>query len=329
MRLNRKGLKAIGLSMLAMAFAATPHIAHATEGGASLYLLGSGGPGTAMMPPLKGVYLDNQIYIYDGEASARRQFVVGGNVVAGLDATIVADFMSSIWVPTTNFLGGTLAIGAVLPVGAPMIDANAVLSGPFGGPVTISRHDSALVVGDPVATAMLGWNTGNLHIQLSTLLNIPVGNYREGKLANLALHRWAGDASLAATWKDAEAGWDLTGKFGFTFNGENEATDYDTGTEFHAEASIEKAFSKEFSAGVQSYYLKQVSADSGEGARLGAFKGEVVAVGLTAAANITMGRSPATVRVRAFKEFDVTNRLDGASVFLGLSLPLHMVMPPQ
>lgn len=310
----------------AAAILATP--AQATEGGASLYLLGSGGPGVAEMPPLEGVYLDTIIYVYNGEAKADRQFVVGGNVVAGLDATIAAQFASVLWVPSTDFLGGTLAVGALGAYGAPMVEVNAVITGPMGSEVSISRRDSDIIIGDPVVTAALGWKVGeNTHIQASTLVNIPIGQYRENQLANLSFHRWIVDGSLAVTWKDEASGWDLSSKAGVTFNGNNDFTDYDSGNEFHWEASVGKSFSKSFSGAVQGYWLKQISGDSGEGARLGPFKGEVFGIGASAAWNTVLGRSPATIRGRFMKEFDATNRLEGESYWLELTLPLYMKMP--
>ena len=301
----------------------------AAEGGASFYLLGSGGPGAGEMPPLEGVYLDNTIWVYDGQAKADRQFVVGGNVVAGLKATIAADFLSVLWVPSTNVLGGTLALGGALPVGAPMVRVNAVITGPLGNQFNFSRRDSDIVVGDPIATAALGWKTGNTHIQAGATVNIPVGHYRENQLANIAFHRWVVDTSLAVTWADETSGWDLSGKAGVSFNGTNSLTDYNSGNEFHAEAAVEKTFAKSFSAGLQGYYYKQISGDSGEGARLGPFKGEVIGAGATAAWHTVLGRSPATIRARFFKEFEVTNRLEGESYWLSLSLPLHMNMPTR
>lgn len=303
--------------------------AQAAEGGASFYLLGSGGPGAGEMPPLEGVYLDNTIWVYDGEAKGDRQFVVGGNVVAGLNATIAADFLTLLWVPSTNVLGGTLALGGAVPVGAPMVRVNALITGPLGNQVNFSRRDSAIVVGDPIATAALGWKTGKTHIQAGATVNIPVGTYRENQLANVAFHRWVVDTSLAVTWADETAGWDLSGKAGVTFNGTNSFTDYNSGDEFHAEASLEKTFAKSFSAGLQGYYYKQISGDSGEGARLGPFKGEVIGAGATAAWHTVLGRSPATIRARFFKEFEVTNRLEGQSYWLSLSLPLYMKMPTR
>lgn len=306
-----------------------PGAAHAAEGGATVYLLGSGTPGTAIMPPLEGIYYSMPVYLYEGDASASRQFVVNGRVVADLNANVAATFPALLWVPTTNFLGGTLALGAVMPVGYPDVTASANVIGPGGGQVTRRLHDDSWVVGDPLVTAMLGWKAGNLNIQASTLINIPVGDYREGELANLAFNRWAEDVSLALSWRDDKSGWDITGKAGVTFNGKNDVTDYNSGNDFHAEGSISKKFGKVFSLGVQSYYYKQISGDSGPSARLGAFKGEVVGVGGTAAIDVMMGKTPTTMRVQYLQEFDATNRLEGKSVWFTLSLPLWMKMPPQ
>lgn len=60
------------------------------------------------MPPLPGVFFDNTFYYYNASASAKRRLVIGGNLVANVDASIAANFASVLWVPTTDFLGGTL-----------------------------------------------------------------------------------------------------------------------------------------------------------------------------------------------------------------------------
>lgn len=316
----------IPVALGALCFAAP---AHASENGVSFYLLGSGGPGTAMLPPIEGIFFDNSYYHYHGEAKADRQFIVGGNLVAGLDATIDANFGTILWVPTTDFAGGTLAVGGTLVVGRPDMKVDAVISGPQGNPVSISRQADAWIVADPVATAALGWTIAkNTHLATTATVNIPIGQYREGELANLSFHRWVVDASTALTWHDAEAGWDASAKAGLTFNGENDFTDYDTGTEFHLEGAIERIFSKQFSAGAQAYHFQQISGDSGTGARLGSFKGRVSAIGATAAYSFQLGRLPVTMRGRAFKEFGEKNRVgNGTIFFLSLNFPLHVKMP--
>jgi hypothetical protein len=310
-----------------LALLASP--ASATEGGASVYLLGSGGPAAAVLPPVEGVYLDNMFYFYDGDISADRSLVLGGNVAAGIDIFLAAEFSTFLWVPSTNFLGGTFAIGGAVPIGAPIVDAQAILTGPLGNQRSVSVHDGTLTLGDPIVMASLGWKWDKVHVTLSGLVNIPIGDYREGELANIAFHRWAEDVSLAASWHDPESGWDISAKAGVTFNGRNEETDYNSGNDFHLEAAIEKTFSPEFSAGVLGYYYKQISADTGSGAVLGPNEGEVTALGVTAAYNTKLGRSPATIRVRVMEEFDTTRRFDGTVGMVSLTIPLKMNLPPH
>lgn len=320
---------AMGARMVAMIglFAASPALAD--ESGASVYLLGSGGPGAAVMPPLEGIYFENDLYYYDGSASGEKQFVIGGSVVAGLDAKVLADFASLAWVPTTDFAGGTLVVGAALPVGAASVEVNAIITGPGGGTAGLRRSDRAMVVGDPLATVSLGWKTSEkTHVAVSTLVNVPVGHYRENEMANLAFHRWAVDLSLAGTWLDEKAGWDITAKGGVTINGTNTFTDYNSGNDFHLESSVEKKFSKAWSAGIQGYYFRQISGDSGTGAKLGPFKGEVYGIGGTIAYNFVAIKTPVTARLHVLTEFDATNRLEGTSVLLSVATPLKLVLPP-
>jgi hypothetical protein len=312
-------------AVLAASLAAAPALA--SENAASLYLLGSGGPGAAILPPLKGVYFDDVSYFDDAAADARRSFLFNGNLVADVSAQIGANFATVLYVPTTHFAGGTLAVGAALPFGSLSMDASAVVTGPLGRQFGASLHNQAFFLADPLATASLGWKRGNLSVQASTLLNIPVGQYDPGQLVNLSFHRWAGDVSWAATWHDEKAGWDVSGKAGVTFNGTNTDTQYTTGTELHLEAAVAKAVAKGFWIGGQGYYFDQLTGDSGPGAKLGPFKGRVAGLGATASHDFVLSRIPGTIRLRGMTEFDVRNRLQGRSAWLEISFPLSWRLP--
>jgi hypothetical protein len=303
--------------------------ARASESGASLYLLGSGGPEAAIMPPLPGVFLDNTAWYYQGDGGGGRTFNFGGNVIADVHASIPAYFGTLLWQPDAKLFGANFAMGVAVPTGGPSVHAGVILTGPRGRQFGIGVSDSAWVIGDPILTGMIGWTLGpRTFLQVSSLVNVPVGDYREGEIANLAFHRWAGDLSLAATWHDEKSGWDLSGKVGFTFNGTNEVTDYTTGTESHYELSAEKTLSPSWSAGVQAYYFYQLSGDSGSGATLGPFEGRVGAVGGNVTWRVKAGIIPLNVRVRGMHEFNATNRLEGDSLWLDVSLPLHVKLPP-
>ena len=315
-------------SMVVAALAATP--ASASEGGASFYLLGSGGPGAGMLPPLRGIFFDSTFFYYDGGTRADRQFTLGGNLVADVDATIAADFLTVLWVPSTDVLGGTLALGTAVPIARPDVNVGVVITSPLGNQATINREDAATMIADPVLTAALGWQVAGVHLAATTTVNVPIGHYREGELANSAFHRWVADFSLAASSHRVSegSGWDVSGKVGITFNGTNEATDYHTGTEFHAEAAVEYIASPHVSIGAQAYHFQQISGDSGAGAVLGPFKGRITGIGATAAYTFEIGRVPVTARARIFTEFGAENRMEGEAAMFSLTFPLAVRMPP-
>jgi hypothetical protein len=321
-------VRALAIAALAAAAAALVRPAGASENGASLYLLGSGGPGAAIMPPVPGVFFADTTYYYRGESRGGRQLVFNGKVVAGIDGTIAANFPAVLWVPTTDFLGGTLAVGGILPFGETWASAAAVLTGPRGRQFGVSRGDSAFVLGDPVLLASLGWRRGNTHAEFSDMLNLPIGQYRKDALANLAFHRWANDFSFAVSWHDPQSGWDISHKMGFTLNGRNDVTDYTTGLEWHIEGAVEKQLTPAWSLAAQAYHFDQLTGDSGSGALLGPFKGRVTGVGGAVAYNFKLGKAPVTLRLHGATEFGAVNRLQGHAVWLDVSMPLHVRMPP-
>jgi hypothetical protein len=65
-------------------------------------------------------------------------------------------------------------------------------------PTTQSR-----LLAPPFLLSSIGWHAGNLHWTGGVGVNVPVGDYREGALANIAFHRWAADLFGAATAPEA------------------------------------------------------------------------------------------------------------------------------
>lgn len=313
-------LPCLAVSVLVTAFAGP---AHAAEGGIGFYLLGGRGP-MAGYVPAPGFYVQNDVYYYEGSLGGNRQLPSGGQILAEVDGAVTADFLTATWVLPTELLGGNLAIGFLLPFGEPRVSADVLVNPPGTAPVGRRATDSAFIVGDPVATMALGWHSGNWHWNVTGLLNIPVGDYREGRgeFANLAFHRVAADVSGAVTWLDPKTGWEVSTAVGVTFNGTNPVTDYTTGTEFHVEWAVTKMLTKQVSAGLVGYYYDQITGDSGPGARLGAFEGRVAALGGTIAYNFELSGTPVSTRIKVYREFDAVNRLEGTSGYLTVALPL-------
>ncbi|MFC0220429.1 transporter [Pseudochelatococcus lubricantis] len=319
-RLSRIAVPCVGAAALFAVCGPAP--VRAAENGVGMYLLGSRGPMAGFLPP-PGFYVQNDFYFYDGDLSAGKSFPAGGRVVSDVKAQARTNLLSGTWVLPHEVLGGNVAIGAILPFGRTGVTAGLDVDAPrLGIDAYRSLRDKATVFGDPVATASLGWHAGKFHWNIAGMLNVPVGDYRDGQLANLAFHRWAGDISAAVTWLDPEKGLDLSVAAGFTFNGENPKTDYRTGTEFHIEWAVTQFLSKDFSIGVVGYHYEQLTGDGGRGARLGSYKGRVTAVGGSVGYNFTVGEVPVSTRLKVFREFNTRNRMEGTAGIVTVALPL-------
>ena len=308
---------------------AATQYAQSAESGVGVYPLGLRGP-LAGIVPAPGVYFQNDFYFYQGDAGASRPIPLNGNLVANVNATMGIDIPTILWSTPFPVAGGNLALSASFPVGGPSVDAGLGLTSPaISSEFVRNAHDLIATFGDPFLVSSIGWHAGNLHWTGGVGVNVPVGDYREGALANIAFHRWAADLFGAATWLDPKTGIDLSGAMGITFNGTNPATDYTTGTEFHLELAATQNLPNGFSFGIVSYYYDQITGDSGTGAKLGAFEGRVAAIGGSLGYMFKVeGRDVAT-RVKVYREFDVLNRLEGTSAFFTVAMPLYVYpMPP-
>lgn len=302
-------------------FAFSTGSAFAAEGASSFYLLGQRGQGAAVLPP-EGLFFSVPNYFYSGDAGGSQDLPFGGSLALGVDADLFLTLPTAIWVTPVDVLGGDLAFTGTLVLGNADVDASATLAIPGLGAGTASVSDERWAVGDPAFGAMVGWQAENLNYLLTASLNVPVGDYDAGRLSNISLNRWVLDLTGAATWMDPESGFELSGAAGITLNGENDDTEYETGTEFHFEAAAAYHFSPTFSVGVNGYHYQQLTGDSGAGATLGDFKGRVTGLGPTMSATFMLGPIPVATSLRYFHEFNVKNRLEGDAGWLTITIPL-------
>jgi len=290
----------------------------AGEGGSSFYMLGTRATNAGVVPP-PGGYLQFGLYGYSGNASA--SIPLGGRLEFDLQADAVVGLLSGIYVADGGTVfGGRPYVVAMLPVGWKEIGVAAELTGPGGGVISGRREDSDLLIGDPVLGVGLGWGEGPWLGSLNLVVNVPVGDYSLSRPTNIALNRWAADLTGGLTWIGPD-GWQVNGALGITLNGENEATDYRSGTEMHLEAAVAKTTGS-WTFGLAGYHMQQISGDSGAGAVLGDFKGRVSAIGPTVSWSGLWGRQPVSIDARWLREFDAENRMEGDVLFLNLTVPL-------
>lgn len=317
--------KPLGVILASVSMLACAQSATAAERGAGFYLLGGKGPAAGILPP-PGVYFENDIWIYDGNLGGGAQLPTGGRVAAGVEGKAVLEAPTVLWVLPEDVMGGRLGLGATIPFGWMETQADLTLTRPGGGVLTGATTDTVFTIGDPIVSATLGWDTGNFHWATGVMVNIPVGDYQDGEISNVAFHHWGADVNAAVTWLDPTIGLDLSAVIGMTFNAENPATDYRTGNEFHFEWAAVKHFNEQFDAGLVGYYYNQVTGDSGDGS-FGDFKGRVAAIGATIGWNFKAGELPISARIKYFHEFEAKNRAEGDAVFLTISMPLSVTKP--
>ena len=309
----------------------------AAENASGIYLLGSKTSMAGFVPP-PGTYVQDINFAYSGSASGAAAVGVAlrqtGNVTidAQIDVTGNAyiNLPIALWIAPQKVLGGNVGFGLLTPFGWKGvdvdIDAQATLMLPDGTIIQGGRHfdfeDSSTKFGDPVLNALIGWHEGNWHWNVSALLNVPIGPWETESISNISFHRWALDTSSSVTYFDSKRGHEVSLTAGFTFNGENPATDYKTGTEFHVEWALMQHMSKTFAFGISGYHYEQVTGDSGAGARVGSFEGRATGLGPDVTYTFMCGKIPISTELKYFREFDVENRLTGNSGFLTITVPL-------
>ena len=190
---------------------AEPSAALAVEGGAGFYLLGSKGSLAGVVPP-PGIYLQSDDYFYSGDAGisgngSAQAFPIGGIIAAGVEADAYYKIGTALWVLPDTVLGGNLGLSASVVGGWKDVSASLIIE-PLGG---IALQDDNTAFGDPVLAAMLGWHRGNWHWNVGTMINVPIGQWEEGRLANLGFNRWAVDLNSAVTWLDPASGFEISG----------------------------------------------------------------------------------------------------------------------
>ena len=283
--------------------AGQPNAGLAAESATSFYLLGSKGSMAGATPP-PGLYVVDFNYYYAGKAEGQAALGVSlqrtgardtGGIPLTLDAKIKVgaqayyQMPTAIWMTPSQFLGGNFGFSLITPIGWKNVnvDIDALATFTFPPPLSttltanrrLSLDDQRTAFGDPVASAFVGWHQGNWHWNVGATVNIPIGVWDTGRIANIGFNHWAFDLTGAATWFDPMSGFEVSAATGVTLNTENPDSNYKSGTDFHVEFAAMQHFSKQFAAGLVGYHYQQLTGDSGSGAVLGDFKGRVTAIG--------------------------------------------------
>ena len=255
------------------------------------------------------------------------------SVVANLDARADLVMAAPSYVFATPFLGGQAAVVLLVPYGRSQASVDATLTaalGPFGFTRSGSTSDSATGFGDLVPQFNVRWNAGVHNFMTYITGNLTVGKYDSASLANLGIGHNAVDAGAGYTYFNPQTGHEFSAVLGFTYNFENEHTNYQNGVDMHLDWGASQFLTKQWQVGLVGYFYDQLSCDSGSGNRVGCFESRVAGIGPQIGYVIPLSEHyQGYVNLKGYREFAAENRPDGWNVWLTFAIsPAARTAPP-
>jgi hypothetical protein len=279
-------------------------VAEAAEGASSHYLPGANGDIFLAVPPGPGFQVANTLWYQSGDAPAA---VLEGQVDLNLDISTFLNLTALTYTFEQPVFGGTYTIGAVIPFGH--ADLDATVTGPAGGKFR-TTEDSFNLSDIAMIPFQMNWASGAWSFKIAEIIVAPTGAYSTSNLVNLGRNYWSFDTVGAVTWFDPEMGMELSVAPGIMVNTENSSTDYQTGTEFHVDFTLNQFLSPSFALGIRGYYYDQITDDSGAGALLGDFQSDSFGAGPGFVWIPEFGGGKLTVLGKWMHDFTAENRFE-------------------
>ncbi|OWF65561.1 hypothetical protein B6A14_07155 [Polynucleobacter hirudinilacicola] len=290
----------------------------ADEGGVPFWMSGQYAS-MAAVPSQPGWSLVLMPYIYSGSADKSKNFQHGQSINAGLSARESIFLFQLGYSAEEKILGGQPYVGIGWGPGSNTTTAFASVSS-----VNTEFNKANSVTGstDIYPLASLAWNKGNNNFMTYVTGDIPVGTYSSTSLSSIGIGHAAMDAGGGYTYLNNTTGLEFSSVVGATYNWMNNQTNYKNGIDSHLDWSLSQFVSQSWQVGIAGYVYYQLTADSGSGARLGAFKSQVAAIGPQIGYLFNIGKKQAYINLRAYKEFWAQNRVEGYAMISTISIPL-------
>jgi hypothetical protein len=290
----------------------------AVEGGVTHYVPGAMATMIDLAPTDPGWVLLPAYMHYQGEASASGTIPTAGLVTAGLDATSDAVLMGGFYTLPKQVFGAFYTVGAFLPY--VWMDVEARVDSALG---SVQRSQTNAGLGDiTVIPAMLAWESDFWQYTAALPIFAPTGEFEVGSLANTGLNYWTFDPTVGVSYNNEKNGFNWAIYGGLSLSTENSDTNYQTGALFHLDGSVQQLLPTKlgiFGIGAEAFYLEQIEGDSGEGARLGDFKGRTTGIGPVLSYLVPGEHTNFMAELRWLPELDVKNRMEGDYIWLKLA----------
>lgn len=262
-------MNAIRTLLLTTTLLACSATALAKEGAGDQSVPGAEGFLAGALPP-PGSYFVNYLGNYSGTLKNGQGDTVRNGNGQEIKANVTFDVLRFVHVTDFKILGADYAVQAFVPVVHKSVDV-------FGD------KQSATDLGDIfVSPVVLGWHPSkNLHIVGALDVFLKTGRYdkNDHPAKNFGANYYSFEPVLAVSYL-ADNGFEASAKFMYNIKTKNQATDYQSGDEFHFDYLLGYRQGN-WGYGVGGYYLKQTTDDKLNGVKVGSDgnRGQVFAFG--------------------------------------------------
>ncbi len=239
-------------------------VAHATEGGGSVYPVGAENFTCCALPP-PGVYG----MVWGEHLSADNARGNSGQVVTPATFSVKANAVVPrvVWITDTQVAGAALGFHAILPL--VNLDVK----------VAPGTAQSKTGIGDMTLGAVLGWHhSDRLHSVLALDVYAPTGSYDKTDVANIGRNYWAIQPVAGLSYINP-TGFNADLKAMWTYNLKNHDTDYRSGQELILDYALGWGLGNGLTLGVGGYAYQQITDDRQYGATVADNKGRAFAIG--------------------------------------------------
>lgn len=228
------------------------------------------------------------------------------------------------FVPTYTFerplWGGRPSVALGMGGGRSRSSADATLTLPGAGTFSGAERSALTGLADLYPTANIKWKDDAHHYMAYVSGVLPVGSYRQSRLANTGANRWAVDAGGGYTYWKQRMEFSIVG--GLNYKGRHADTDYRSGAEAHIDWATSYFLRPNVHAGLVGYVYRQLKSDSGSGATLGTAKSRVNGIGPQVGMFFEAGGRTYYLNAKAYQEWGAKNRAQGWNFWLTLVMPL-------
>jgi len=297
---------------------------HAEQSGSGHYLPGATASFIDASPGKPGWVAENIFMNYsDGTIGGGRELPFGGNIALNVTANATADIPLVMFSPDYKILGALPSFAVAVPIVWMDIKASGTIDS-HGLSVSANREDKASGLGDiELIPLMLGWTKGDFKYGAVCAVYAPTGEYDKSQLANAGLGYWTFSPEVTFSWLSSKIGTEVSLFTGLDFNTKNTDADYQSGDLFHVDATVAQhlpLFGGFAGVGANGFYIKQISGDSGSGARLGGFEAETYGVGPVLSYAHKIGKHDLVCEAKWLPQLDSKNTTKGNYVWVKIAL---------